>query len=542
MTGLFFAEENWRGQKAWENCKRDLKTQGRKVNWADYIPAPVPDEENVFGVLEMQRWFKGGNAAAWTDLTRKLPAPSFPGVEVDRHTKRMLVAEVRIGLPGKPIPADFVVLRWDDPAWPAEAARLITNALGSTARTPQSRIGVGLMLRRPEDLQAAQIFLLCETAPTLKMLQAFLPDTIVNANAGLPESVLKFEPDGRDAYRVTMPVLGRVADYLAWSDGLEPQFAVIRQALQRPHSRMQGFYGNPNTVPGPNFRPVRNLIQTLGARAECHLLLGQPEAALNDVTLIHDFCRIFDENEPTTLLKAMVNVAVRGLYAAQIAEGLRLQAWREPQLAVLEAQLNHINVVLPVAQAFELEAVAAFHTLESVPSAGFVKKSVWSGLCPRGWGYQRIVKRVNLDFGRIASLAAANQVIFTGQVEAADRKSQALDHWSPYAFAAHLTPVDFTRACQNTAHAQTEINQALLACALERYHLAHGEYPPILDALIPQFLIRIPHDVIGGRAPIYSRATGGTYMLYSIGWKGIDHGGVRGKSSPNLDGDWVWPD
>jgi hypothetical protein len=130
------------------------------------------------------------------------------------------------------------------------------------ARAPQSRIGVGLMLRRPEEVQVAQIFLQCQTAPTLKTLQAFLPDTILHADAGLPERVLKFEPDGSDAYRVTMPVLARVADYLAWSDGLEPQFALIRQALRRPHSRMQGFYGNPNTVPGPNFRSVRNLVQT----------------------------------------------------------------------------------------------------------------------------------------------------------------------------------------------------------------------------------------------------------------------------------------
>jgi hypothetical protein len=260
------------------------------------------------------------------------------------------------------------------------------------------------------------------------------------------------------------------------------------------------------------------------------------------LTLIHDFCRIFEKNQPATLLVAMVNVAVRGLYAAQIAEGLRLQAWREPQLAVLEEQLNHINLVLPVRQAFELEAVATFHTLESVPSAGFVKRSVWGGLCPRGWGYQRIVKRANLDFGRIASLDAANEVIFPGQVEAADHKSHALDNWSPYAFAAHLTPVEFTRACQNTAHAQTEVNQALIACALERYHLAHREYPVNLDALMPQYLDRIPRDVIGGRPPKYRRAADGTYMLYSIGWRGLDNGGVRGKSSPNLDGDWVWPD
>ncbi len=46
-------------------------------------------------------------------------------------------------------------------------------------------------------------------------MQEFLPDTIIHANAGLPERVLKFEPDSNGSYAVTMPVLARAADYLA---------------------------------------------------------------------------------------------------------------------------------------------------------------------------------------------------------------------------------------------------------------------------------------------------------------------------------------
>src|SRR6266478_4860209 len=100
LLGLFYGEENWRGQRAWENCKRDLKTQSIELNWANYIPAPVPDEQNVFGVPEMERWFKGGSALGWKDLSRKLASPSYPGVNIDSNTTRMLVAELTIGLPG----------------------------------------------------------------------------------------------------------------------------------------------------------------------------------------------------------------------------------------------------------------------------------------------------------------------------------------------------------------------------------------------------------------------------------------------------------
>jgi hypothetical protein len=304
---------------------------------------------------------------------------------------------------------------------------------------------------------------------------------------------------------------------------------------------MPGFYGNPNTVPRPNFYSVRNLVQTLGARAQCHLLLGELDEAVGDLALIHDFCRrILEEDKPMTLVAAMVNVAVRGLYAEQIAEGLRLKAWREPQLVVLEEDLKTIDLVSPAKQAFAMEAVATFHTLERVPSAGFVNRPVLGGLCPRGWGYQRDVARVRLDFERIASLNTADRLIFPDKVNAAGAKARALDHWSPYMFVASLTQVDFAGACQRTARNQTEVNQALIACALERFRFAHGEYPETLDALIPQYLDGIPPDVIGGLAPHYRRATDGTFVLYSIGWDGRDKGGVRG-ALPGTDSDWIWP-
>jgi len=61
-----------------------------------------------------------------------------------------------------------------------------------------------------------------------------------------------------------------------------------------------------------------------------------------------------------------------------------------------------------------------------------------------------------------------------------------------------------------------------------------------LDALAPQFIAEIPHDVIGGGPPHYRRAADGTFTLYSVGWSGKDGGGVRGKT--DADGDWVWPD
>ena len=101
---------------------------------------------------------------------------------------------------------------------------------------------------------------------------------------------------------------------------------------------------------------------------------------------------------------------------------------------------------------------------------------------------------------------------------------------------------------QATATTQTLLDQDSLACALERYRAANGGYPETLEALVPQFASKLPHDLFDGRPLRYRRTDDGRYLLYSIGWNSKDDGG---KMEPPKEGqsktpwsddkdDWVW--
>ena len=86
---------------------------------------------------------------------------------------------------------------------------------------------------------------------------------------------------------------------------------------------------------------------------------------------------------------------------------------------------------------------------------------------------------------------------------------------------------------------------ALIACALERYHLANNQYPESLAALTPQFVEKLPHDIINAGELKY-RKTNDTFVLYSIGWNEKDDGGTptptkNGNLQDLENGDWVWP-
>jgi hypothetical protein len=87
---------------------------------------------------------------------------------------------------------------------------------------------------------------------------------------------------------------------------------------------------------------------------------------------------------------------------------------------------------------------------------------------------------------------------------------------------------------------------AVTALALKRYDLRHGNYPPELATLVPEFLPAVPRDPIDGKPLRYQRI-GKAFLLYSIGDDGVDNGGDPVPLPPSDELDWmkgrdyVWP-
>jgi hypothetical protein len=100
--------------------------------------------------------------------------------------------------------------------------------------------------------------------------------------------------------------------------------------------------------------------------------------------------------------------------------------------------------------------------------------------------------------------------------------------------------------CSKAGLAQTSLNQAAIACALERYHLDKGQFPAALDDLTSQGLPNPPPDVITGQPMRYRRTPNDHFLLYSVGWNEKDDDG-KSVIDPNTktpdpnQGDWVWP-
>jgi hypothetical protein len=159
--------------------------------------------------------------------------------------------------------------------------------------------------------------------------------------------------------------------------------------------------------------------------------------------------------------------------------------------------------------------------------------------------YQNIKYAVALEQPLIDCFDPANAEVYPQKLdEAISRLDKSLEHWSLFQYLAAIAIPNFTKAFKTCAFNQTLANQAQIVCALERYKLANGHYPETLDALMPQFIEKLPHDIIGGQPLHYRRTDDGKFLLYSVGWNETDDGGVTARDkSGNEDrtkGDWGW--
>jgi len=120
-----------------------------------------------------------------------------------------------------------------------------------------------------------------------------------------------------------------------------------------------------------------------------------------------------------------------------------------------------------------------------------------------------------------------------------------LKHFRPYSLFAGVLMPAVARCAQRFARAQSGVDLALIACALERHRLVTGRYPDTLDALTPEFLAKVPPDLITGQPLKYRLTEDGRFLLYSVGWNERDDNGtvglaLRKQASDPRKGDWVW--
>jgi hypothetical protein len=224
-----------------------------------------------------------------------------------------------------------------------------------------------------------------------------------------------------------------------------------------------------------------------------------------------------------------------------IWEGLDQHAWTEPQLAAFQHELAGFNLLADYTNAVRRVVLAHIEVWRAIPDSPNPQKAllalsgynlsepVWQ-MQPRAWWFDSCIQLESAGRRTIA------------QVDLGSGRIQPENNWSELSGL----PLDFTSmellqqslwwgaSPASVAFAQTSVNQAVLACALERFRLLNGVYPESLDKLLPAFLDRVPHDAISGWRMIYQPGGPSSFILRGVGPNGTDD-----RKNPTSD-DWLW--
>ena len=497
LIALFYAEENWRGKWAWENYQRASEARGEKLDFAAVVPPSVPDDQNfamtplwveqISGTMGMEKaklWYGESRVAALghTNFVQPLNLP----IEL---TGRDLVS------PNLPISGDW-------------------------------------RLAKKTDLKSWQHYYWQLAEKTNYFPVATVPQTPAE------------------------DVLLALSRY----DGTIEE---LRRASQLPYARFPITYTNENKagILLPHLATLKSLTRMLSLRACAELQPDQSDRALADLKLMFRLNAAV-QIEPF-LISHLVNIAMFNLELQPVWEGLADRKWNDRQLVALDAELARFDFLADYQQAIREERdllVDSIDYLRRHPNqirdyleplgrdqtpAGYLLARL-AQIGPSGWFEQN--KLALCRFMTDTYLPIINQkdrtYSATNDAKAGANLAQLDRRRTPYNWLFIALAPALGKASAKFVRAQATADLARVAIALERYRLAHGEFPETLAALEPQFIAKLPHDVMDGQPLKYRRTTEGSFILYSVGWNETDDGGevvLRNKVIPVVDqGDWVW--
>jgi hypothetical protein len=481
LIALYYGLTDWRGHRAWNEYRQNYEAHVAPLEFQAYIPKPIPYSENFASTPFVHSWFKEDTNSLF---------------EHDTYAQ-----------------AD--------------------NFVGSPPKRPAGR----KYAKHFQNLVAWQ--------------EAF---AAVRSHAVKP----------KDGYwSDNLDLASRAHAAAAVLDGLKDDKAVLeelRLASARPLARYPIVYDmeNPGATLFPHLRRIKETCIRLEIKACAELAAGQNENALEDAELML-YLTDTVKTEPS-LISYLVRLAFVKVAIQPIWEGLAEHRWTDAQLQQLQGRLEPYNFLSDMQWSLQTERATEVLTLDLLRMKGLGllidNSSPWwneqtlkllGRFVPSGWyEMEKLNYCLRFDDQLRGSVDASSRRVFPRQINSNELAAKALTNGTWHAIICHQLVArtllaDIAWLPCPVAMAQTATDQAAIACALERYRLANGQFPENLQALVPRFITHLPNDVITGEPFKYRRNDDGRFVLYSVGWNEKDDGGVPGSVwFDKTEGDWVW--
>jgi len=348
---------------------------------------------------------------------------------------------------------------------------------------------------------------------------------------------------------------------LGWLTRWSPELEEFSIAANRPYSGFPVDYTKGFAVRVPHLSYLLRFAQVYHLRAIAALEAGDTASALRDLRTL-DRMQAAIRSEPL-LISYLVRIAIIELLMQSVWECSVEHFWNEDQLREIQAMLARIDLIVDYGRVVRGERAVSNTMYEKFRARRLGIGSIISEYLPElerprqfsifaFWPNEAVMcqnqawnERWVQDYVLPVIDASAHRIYPARQKEAVRVNDETRP--TPYNVLSKLTARSTDSLAMKTGATQVAIDEAVVGCALERFRLRTGQFPNALDALVPDYLPAIPHDLIGGAPLRYQRKSDGNYLLYSIGWNEVDDGGVilpksaQHSGRDNEKGDWVWP-
>jgi hypothetical protein len=317
------------------------------------------------------------------------------------------------------------------------------------------------------------------------------------------------------------------------------RFPVPYQDLKVEDSSIKVGGGNPALA------PLLRLANLFTLRALAELSAGQADRATEDAITILRLGRSV-QNEPI-LISQITSLSIARLGVQVIWEGLAAHGWNDAQLARLQQELAEVDLVHAAQRAGLGERVQLQAMLDQIPHnnilLNFFSVVPQMKISSDRLFNQYVLPTLDVPARRFnPALARAGAQYFNEPPRVLSMFAHADE--MPAKILLGIVADSWYGIQEEFAQTQTGVDEAVVACALERHRLAHGDYPAKLDDLAPSFIAALPQDDITGEPLHYTVGADGRFVLYAVGWNETDdHGAVVKDKDGDLDskqGDWVW--
>ncbi|MEI9999853.1 MAG: hypothetical protein WDO13_12195 [Verrucomicrobiota bacterium] len=369
-------------------------------------------------------------------------------------------------------------------------------------------------------------------------------------------------------YAAAFPKATPPAGALAQLEALYPVLRQLRaEAALRPEFQLDSLdHGRAWNRPLGLLTGQIKVVRLLSLHARLALREHRPDVALDDVRLILRLSR--GTGRDPSLVGGLVAIATGVFARIAINDGVEHHTWADAQLAALPLELERLDylaqyqfslraelvtVTLPLFAMVKAQRGSLAHDVRAVNRDSPPRETalaLFRDSWPEGWWDLNAAQVIGFVLREVHTVDPGAHRVFPDVAKRlADEED---DEWSgpvgflPWNYLSTIAAAPFTTMARNTARMQTSIDQARIACALERCRLAQGKYPATLDALAPAFIDAVPRDIINGEPYRYRLNADDTFLLYSVGWNQTDDGGKEvdepgRQHRDDTQGDWVWP-